>query len=201
MKNSKILIVEDEALIGAELSDTLADLGYDVTGIVNSGEKALKSLKSKKPDLVLMDIKLKGEMDGIQVAETINEIKPRIPVVFLTAYLNDEFMNRAKITEPFGYLIKPVDSRELHSTIEISLYKVKMETERDTLLKKLRSTQKELEEARSFIPICANCKKIRDDKGYWEELEAYAAEHFSASFTHSICPSCTLTLYPELFKK
>ncbi len=200
MEKSKIMIVEDEALIGAELGDNLADLGYEVTGIVNSGKKALESIKAKKPDLILMDIKLKGDLDGIQVAEEIKKLKGP-PIIFITAYLNDDFMNRAKITEPFGYLIKPVDSRELHSTIEISLYKVKMEKERNELLQKLRNTQKELEKAKSFIPICANCKKIRDDEGYWEELEKYAVEHFSATFTHSICPDCTLTLYPELFRK
>ncbi|MFH2057655.1 MAG: response regulator [Pseudomonadota bacterium] len=196
MNNTKILIVEDEALIGAELSDNIMALGYRVTQTVNSGEKALASIKADRPDLVLMDIQIKGDMDGIHVAEIIKADNGP-PVIFLTAYLNDEFMNRAKIIEPFGYLIKPVDSRELHSTIEITLYKASMEKERNELLEKLRTTQKELQKARSFIPICAKCKKIRDDKGYWEEVEAYAAQNFSVSFTHGICPDCMSILYPE----
>ena len=198
MENIKILIVEDEALISAGLSDDIVSLGFKEPQIVNSGEKALNSIKDEKPDLVLMDIQLKGEMDGIEVAEKIKEDNGP-PVIFLTAYENEEFISRAKITEPFGYLIKPVNSNELHSTIAITLYKAKMEKERNELLKKLKVTQKELDQAKSFIPICANCKKIRDDKGYWEKVETYISEHFSATFSHGICPKCTKELYPDLF--
>ncbi len=101
----KVLIVENEALIGAELSDNINDLGYMVTGIVNTGEKALESVDRDKPDIVLMDIKLKSGMDGIETSEIIKK-KNGPPVIFLTAYLNDDLMKRAKVTEPFGYLIK-----------------------------------------------------------------------------------------------
>ncbi len=198
MKDVKILIVEDEALIGAGLSDDIVDLGFAVPKLANSGEKALKIINNEKLDLILMDIKIKGEMDGIEVAEIIKK-NDGPPVIFLTAYGNNEFISRAKITEPFGYLIKPVDCHELKSTIVISLYKAKIENERNILLEELKTTQKELEKARSYIPICANCKKIRDDKNYWKEVEAYVTEHFSATFSHSICPDCLIKLYPEIF--
>jgi DNA-binding response OmpR family regulator len=195
----KVLIVENEALIGAELSDNINDLGYMVTGIVNTGEKALESIDKNKPDIVLMDIKLKSGMDGIETSEVIKK-KNGPPVIFLTAYLNDDLMKRAKVTEPFGYLIKPVDLRVLNSTIEVSLYKAKMESERNELLEELKATQEELEKVRNFIPICSGCKKIRTDKDFWEELEAYVTKNFSATFSHGICPDCALRLYPEMFE-
>ncbi|MCP3922660.1 MAG: response regulator [Desulfobacterales bacterium] len=195
----KVLIVENEALIGAELSDNINDLGYMVTGIVNTGEKALENIDRDKPDIVLMDIKLKSGMDGIETSEIIKKINGP-PVIFLTAYLNDDLMERAKVTEPFGYLIKPVDLRVLNSTIEVALYKAKMESERSELLEELKATQEELEKVRNFIPICSGCKKIRSDKDFWEELEAYVTKNFSATFSHGICPDCALRLYPEMFE-
>ncbi|MCP3898409.1 MAG: response regulator [Desulfobacteraceae bacterium] len=200
MKGVKILIVEDEALIGEGLKEDIVDLGFSLPKVVNSGEKALSSIKADKPDLVLMDIKIKGDMDGIEVAEIIKKDNGP-PVVFLTAYGNKEFISRAKITEPFGYLIKPVDYHELNSTITITLYRAKIERERNELLEKLKATQKELEKARNCIPICAKCKKIRDDKGYWDEVESYVEENFSATFSHSICPKCSQELYPDLFEE
>ncbi len=200
MKGVKILIVEDEALISEGLREDIIDLGFVLPKVVNSGEKALKSIKADKPDLILMDIQIKGDMDGIEVAEIIKK-ENGPPVIFLTAYGNKEFIRRAKITEPFGYLIKPVDCHELNSTIVITLYRAKMEKERNELLEELKATQKELEKARSCIPICAKCKKIRDDKGYWDEVESYVSDHFAATFSHSICPKCSRELYPDLFEE
>ncbi|MCP4022663.1 MAG: response regulator [Desulfobacteraceae bacterium] len=199
MKDSRILIVEDEALVAAELSDNITALGYQVTDMVNSSKKVFESIQSEKPDLVLMDIKIKGDMDGIQTAQKIKDTNGP-PVIFLTAYFNDDFMARAKILEPFGYLIKPVDTRELQSTIEIALYKAKMEKERDLLLEKLTATQKELKKARQGLPICSHCKKIRNDQGGWEDLENYMYENLDTLFTHGLCPDCTSELYPDLFE-
>lgn len=200
MNAEKILIVEDEALVAAELGDIVAEMGYTLTDMVNSSEKAFSSIQKHQPDLVLMDIKIKGEMDGIEVARKLKaENGP--PVIFLTAFLDDDFMARAKTTEPFGYLIKPVDNRDLAGTIEIALYKSKMEKERDELLEKLNRTQKELEKARRGLPICANCKKIRNDQGKWEILETYMKENLDTLFSHGICPDCTRELYPEFAPK
>ena len=140
---TRIMIVEDEAIVAESLHDQLASLGYIVTGMARSGEDALVLMESGQPDLVLMDIMLEGEMDGVETAFRIKE-RRGIPVIFLTAYSDEDTLQRAKITEPFGYLIKPYKERELHTTIEISLYKHHMERkilnhERwlDTLLKSI----------------------------------------------------------------
>ena len=126
MGTAKIFIVEDEAIVAESLNDQLEALGYIVTGYAPSGEEALRNIKNNLPDLVLMDIMLEGEMDGVETAQQIKELYG-IPVIFLSAYSDSETLGRAKLTEPFGYLIKPYKERELHTTLEITLYKHRME--------------------------------------------------------------------------
>ncbi|MCP4040816.1 MAG: response regulator, partial [Gammaproteobacteria bacterium] len=122
MSPKRILLVEDESLIAQNEKLMLEELGYMVTGIASSGEKALRSLEEDTPDLVLMDIMLKGDMDGIEVADTIRK-QHDVPVVFVTAYADEKFIQRAKLTEPFGYVVKPIDQQSLSSSIEVALYK------------------------------------------------------------------------------
>lgn len=126
MEKARILIVEDEVIIGMEIQDRLTQLGYDVVNLTASGEDAIRKVERFHPDLVLMDIMLEGSTDGVKAAEIIRQ-KFNIPVVFLSAYSDNETLERAKLTEPFGYILKPFDERELRTTIEIALYKSKME--------------------------------------------------------------------------
>jgi PAS domain S-box-containing protein len=124
--HANIMVVEDEYIVAKDIQNTLTNLGYTVPAIAASGEEAIKKANEMQPDLILMDIVLKGALDGV---ETANEIKTQldIPVVYLTAYADDKTLQRAKITEPYGYLIKPFEERELHSTIEMALFKQSME--------------------------------------------------------------------------
>jgi len=128
MTRPQILVVEDERIDAENIQNMLNNLGYGVSGLVSSGKSAIKKAEETHPDLILMDIKLKGEMDGVEAAEKIRE-RFDIPVVYLTAYADDKTLQRAKITEPFGYILKPFEEKELHSTIEMALYKNKMERE------------------------------------------------------------------------
>ncbi|MCP4042845.1 MAG: PAS domain S-box protein, partial [Gammaproteobacteria bacterium] len=122
MSPKRILLVEDELLIAQGEKQLLESLGYVVAGIARSGEEALRRVEEEIPDMVLMDIMLGGEMDGIEAADTIRK-QHDIPVVFVTAYADEQFIERAKLTEPFGYVIKPIDSQSLASTVEVALYK------------------------------------------------------------------------------
>lgn len=126
MPEKKILVVEDESIIAEDIRMNLEDLGYTVPAVVSSGEAAILKVKETGPDLVLMDIMLKGEMDGIDTAEKIHS-NFNIPVVFLTAYGDEKTLERAKVTEPFGYIIKPFKQRELNINIEIALHKNEMD--------------------------------------------------------------------------
>jgi CheY-like chemotaxis protein len=126
MPPASVFIVEDELIEAQDISQTLETQGYVVTGIARSGELALEALMKKHPDLVLMDMHLAGNMDGVDTAERIRALY-KIPVIFLTAYSDETLLERAKITEPYGYVLKPFDERELHSAIEMALYKHRME--------------------------------------------------------------------------
>ena len=129
MAKAKVLIVEDDIIVATDIQSRLKNLGYSVYEIVSSGEKAVQKIEEHKPDLVLMDIVLKGEMDGIEAAEIIRS-RFDIPVVFLTAYADEERFERAKLTIPFGYILKPFQDRDLKITIEMALYTAKVDVER-----------------------------------------------------------------------
>ena len=144
MQKKRIVIVDDEPDFCKLTALGLRGLGYDVL-TATDGQKALNLITENRPDLVLMDIGLTGESDGIELSKQINSYW-QIPVVYLTGHTDDETLNRAKATEPFGFVVKPVDCRELRITIEIALYKAKMESELKQLNQKLEQanqTQKD----------------------------------------------------------
>ncbi len=127
MAGERLLIVEDERIVAEDLRDMLKTLKYDVVDIVSSGEEAVEKAEQLRPDLVLMDIRLNGEMDGVQAAEIIWS-RVEIPVTYLTANADEGTLERAKATLPFGYILKPFEERDLRTTIEIALYKHSMES-------------------------------------------------------------------------
>ena len=126
MEKAKILVVEDQNIVALNIKNKLKNLGYTLLDTAATGEEAIRKAESMNADIVLMDIKLKGDMDGIEAAR---EIKNRlgIPVLYLTAFTDDETFNRAKITEPAGYISKPFREEDLHSNIEMALHKHRAE--------------------------------------------------------------------------
>ncbi|MFO7889167.1 MAG: response regulator [bacterium] len=126
MQKVKIQIVEDENIFAMDLVTQLESMDFSVVSVADNGKKAIQEAEKENPDLILMDIKLKDEMDGIETAQYIKSQK-NIPIVFLTAYADEETLKRAKIIEPFGYLLKPINKRELKAVIEMALYKHRME--------------------------------------------------------------------------
>ncbi len=146
MSQTQVMIVEDERIVAEDIRRSLQNLGYSVSPIVSSGNRAIEDAEKYRPDIVLMDIVLKGEMDGIEAAGQIRR-RFKIPVVYITAYSDEKIMERAKITEPFGYIIKPLNERELHTNIEIALYRHKMERKLMESERRLSATIKCLGEA------------------------------------------------------
>ena len=122
MSKCSILVVEDEPIVAEDLKMTLTNLGYDVIAIAYTGELAIEIARSRHPDLILMDIILAGQIDGITAAKQICE-RQDIPVIYITAYADKTLLQRAKPTFPFGYIIKPFNPNELNATIEMALYK------------------------------------------------------------------------------
>ena len=157
MEPKKIMVVEDENIVAMELRSRLESLGYSVPAVISSGAEAIKKASESNPDLVLMDIVIKGDMDGIETAEQIRS-NFNIPVVFVTAYADNITLQRAKITEPSGYILKPFKEKELQISIEIALYKHKIERElkesKEDLAKaveKLQEAEKELIRHRDYL--------------------------------------------------
>jgi len=154
MDRVQVLVVEDEGLVAADIQSILEGLGYDVPFVASSGEEAVAKAKETCPELVLMDIVLKGDMDGVEAATQIRAHLD-IPVVYLTAYADKETLARAKVTEPFGYVVKPFEERDLHSVIEMALYKHRTE-------KELRHSE---EYFRALIENAADMVAILDSDG------------------------------------
>lgn len=327
VSSPQVLIVEDELVVATSIQVCLRKVGYEIPAIVSSGEEAIQLAGQIRPDLVLMDIQLQGEMLGVEAAEQIRT-QFDIPVVYLTAYADEASLQRAKVSQPFGYLVKPFRSEELRSTIEMALYKHKIDQklqeselryrmvseltsdfaycvrvepdgsfviewitdaharitgytrseaaaiggwqslvhaddlpvalehlemvlagqtdvrefrirrqdgevrwlrdharpiwdeqqgrvvriyaaaqdtterrqaheERERLVLELQDALSKVKTLKGLLPICASCKKIRNDQGYWTSVEAYILQHSDAEFTHGICPDCARTLYPD----
>jgi two-component system, LytTR family, response regulator LytT len=174
MAKLKILVVEDESIVAKDIQNGLLKLGYLVPAVVATAEKALEEIDQSRPDLVLMDIMLKGDMTGIEAANIINQ-RYEIPVVFLSAYADDNTLASAKVAEPYGYIIKPFKEKELQTTIEMAIYK----HEKDSLIKRERDLYHSIvenKESKDSIFVRADFRLNRikfDDIFYVEALKDY----------------------------
>ena len=318
----RILIVEDERMISEDLKKTLTTFGYDVIGVFENGEDVLNEVPVLKPDLIIMDIQLEGKLSGIETARILHK-KQDIPIIFLTAYADDMTIETSKTAEPYSYIVKPYDEKELKASIEITMLRYKsqkalkisntkfislfmgnpdpaayldnkfrvveinskfieffgynldevrgklifdlivpesrmkeakelnmntksvyydtirknkngnfldvaisaapievdgkqtgtfiiykdisrrreIEKEREQLITDLKKALEDVKTLSGLIPICSHCKKVRDDSGYWEQVEFYLAKRTNADFSHGICPDCLKQFYPRMFEK
>ena len=183
IKKKRIMVVEDEGITAMRISSSLEEMGYSVTSTEFSGEDAVKRAGEDRPDLILMDIVLDGEMDGIQAAGEIRS-NFSIPVVYLTAHSDEEMLKRIKETEPLGYIVKPFDERELHGAVEIAVYKHKMESrlrESEEALEKHREHFMELVDERTSELLKINEELEREiQERKQAEAEALRASHLAA---------------------
>lgn len=128
MSKTRILVVEDESIVAKDIQKSLEKLGYEVPATASSAASAYEKLEELQPDMVFLDIKLKGDEDGIHIAEHIRE-RYNIPVIFLTSYVDQETLDRAKVTEPYGYIVKPFNDSDLKTTVEMALFKFSRDRE------------------------------------------------------------------------
>ncbi len=202
MSKVNILVVEDESIVSKDIQQSLKKLGYNVVGAASTGEVAVKLAEEKQPDLILMDIMLKGTMSGIDAATEIKE-KLNIPVIYLTAYADESTLSKAKITEPFGYILKPFKEIDLHTSIEMALFKHKKETElrkeRDLLYSLVEN-----KEGNDILFVKANSKLVKlntKDIYFVEALKDYVVINTaSARYTiHSTMKDIQAKLSPAEF--
>lgn len=203
MNNSRdtILVVDDIPANLSMLFKALEGAGYRVL-IVTNGEDALVSATRQPPDLILLDIMMPG-IDGFETCRQLksNKTTRDIPVIFMTA-LNDT------VDEVRGFEMGAVDYITKPVQLDRVLVRIKTHLTLRKLQKELQDKNAQLEEAlaniktlKDLLPICANCKKIRDDEGYWQEVEVYVRDHIDIRFSHSICPDCVKKLYPDYWAK
>ena len=180
MAKINVLVIEDESIVSKDIQHSLKKLGYNVVGAASTGEKAIELADSTKPDIILMDIMLKGEMNGIAAADEIRK-NNSIPVIFLTAYADESTLSKAKITEPYGYILKPFKEIDLHTTIEMAIYKHGREQEimkeRD-LLFSLVENKDNTQKGCVFVKSNSKLVKLKnEDIFYIEALKDYVVIH------------------------
>lgn len=199
-RHINILVVEDDPNVSTVLTARLESLGYRVCGTAETGLEAISGVFRHHPDLVTMDILLKGAMNGIEAATKIAE-RSDVPIIFMTCLSDQNIFERAIATNPYGYITKPYDINELRSAIEIAVVKHQTSKAQALLIAKLQKALQEVKTLSGLLPICSSCKRIRNDEdNRWQPIEHYIASHSEADFTHGICPDCARRLYPELYQ-
>jgi DNA-binding NtrC family response regulator len=155
MSAARLLIVEDERITAEDLRDILTEMGYAVLSIVSTGVAAIGEVEQRAPDLVLMDIRIQGDLDGTETARVLRE-RFDTPVVFLTAHSDEETLSRAKVAEPLGYIVKPFQESELHATVEMALHKSRADRERNAAHDRLIAAVDSLGEA----VVCSSTDRV-----------------------------------------
>jgi AmiR/NasT family two-component response regulator len=192
----RVLIVDDDVLVIEAIQEILERIGHVVVGKVADGRQAVEATQALRPDVVLMDIKM-PEVDGLEAARQIQGHCPT-PVVLLTAHETPELVEQASAAGVGAYLVKPPQARAMWRAITIAMARFGDLMELRRLNAELQDALARVKTLSGLLPMCASCKKVRDDEGYWHQVEVYIRDHSEASFTHGICPDCARKLYPAL---
>ncbi len=191
------LLIEDNTDDAALIRQYLTKSGKALYNVIHVEKLAdgIASLKRILVNIILLDLALPDGPAGIETFELVSTHAPDIPIIVLTGHDDDELAVKAVQKGAQDYLVKhlvtgPILGRAIRYAIE-----------RKKLLIQLEHSMKEIRKLRGFLPICANCKKIRDDKGYWTQVEVYISSHSETEFSHGICPDCAQKLYPEIYGK
>jgi AmiR/NasT family two-component response regulator len=191
----QVVIVEDDPPVRRLIEGVVEDCGYLVVGRAADGRRAVELTATLQPDVVLMDVAM-PIMDGLAAAEAIQRTCPT-PVVILTAYDTPDLAESAARAGAGGYLVKPPTARDLERAITIARARFKDLVELRRLNAQLQDALNRVKALQGLLPICASCKRIRDDRGYWHQVDDYMREHGDMEFTHAYCPDCLTRLYSD----
>ena len=193
-----VLVVDDTPENLMVLSEYLTREGYTVRPVL-SGDLAIQAAELMPPEIILLDINM-PDMNGYDLCRKLKsiDILKSIPVLFISAL--DETMDKVKAFESGGvdYITKPFQFEEVSVRVQTHLHLYRLELEREKIIADLESALLEVKQLQGLLPICASCKNVRDDKGYWNSIEGYLTKHSDARFSHSICPDCKKELYPDI---
>lgn len=198
-----VLYVEDETVAREGLGNIIGRRVKDLR-LAEDGAAGLKAFKQMRTDLVITDLRM-PKMSGLAMARELKSIAPEVLIIVTTAFSDTDFLLEAIDVGIDQYIVKPVDSEKLFKAMDKCTELIRLRNEvrrRDDEQKKtiteLQKAFSEIKVLRGFLPICASCKRIRDDKGAWNQIESYIKEHSEAEFSHGICPECAKKLYPDL---
>lgn len=203
-KNS-VLVAEDDPLVSEMVQGILLDLGYRVVGEAIDGQQVVELTQQLRPQVIVMDIEM-PVANGIEATRQISQICPT-PIVILTAYETPGLLAQATEAGIGAYLIKPPKAQELDRAISIAIARFndlievrRLNAELHARNAELQATLAKVKTLSGLLPICASCKKIRNDHGYWQQVEVYLCEHTDVDFSHGLCPECAQRLYPEFYE-
>ena len=197
-KQFKVLVVDDDTGILVLSTSILRRAGYEVLG-VSTGKECLDAVRTYHPDLVLLDVRL-PDMSGIEVCRQIksdDSLEDTFVILASGIQISSEDQAEGLDIGADGYIVRPLSNKEFLARVQAG-ERIKRaedalrqkEREQEKLVSQLRAALVEIKTLKGFIPICASCKKIRNDEGYWDQLEAYISKHTDAVFTHGLCPEC-----------
>ncbi len=197
-----VLYVEDEPLTRAVFARILARK-VSILYQAENGEEGLELFKMHRPDIVISDVRM-PVMDGIEMSRRIKSLEGNSKIIITTAHSDATILLNSIDAGIDKYILKPVEVEILFSALENCAETIILERkiqeqarEKDELIAKLQDALENIKRLSGLLPICSSCKKIRDDKGYWNQIERYIAEHSEVQFSHGICPECVRKLYPQ----
>jgi AmiR/NasT family two-component response regulator len=195
-RNIRIVVAEDDFLVGEEIKRILRQSRYEVVGEAVNGLEAIRLVADLRPDAVLMDIRM-PEMDGLTAARRITEECPT-PIVIMTAYETADLVASASQAGVAAFLTKPPVLAEIDRAVTIALARHADLLELRRLNGELQTALAEIKTLRGVVPICSFCKRIRTSEGHWENVDTYLQHHTEADISHGLCPECLREHYPEL---
>ena len=194
----RILIAEDDDTSRIVLATVLTKDGYDVTPTDDGGAAWEVLQKPDAPRLAILDLMMPG-IDGLELVRRVRAIPSVAPPYLIIVSTKSEKSDVIAALDAGAndYLTKPFDPGELRARIEVGRRMIEMRFELNEMVKELKQALAEVRTLKGIVPICANCKNVRDDQGYWNRVESYLNEHTEADFTHAVCPDCMKRLYPQ----
>ena len=194
----RILIAEDDATSRIVLATVLTKDGYDVTATDDGGAAWEVLQKPEAPRLAILDLMMPG-IDGLELVRRVRAIPSVAPPYLIIVSTKSEKSDVIAALDAGAndYLTKPFDPGELRARIEVGRRMIEMRVELNEKVTQLKQALAEVRTLKGIVPICANCKNVRDDQGYWNRVESYLNEHTEADFTHAVCPDCMKRLYPQ----
>lgn len=189
-----ILLVDDDPINLQVLLEYLDEEGFRVL-IAEDGEDAIEQAEFAQPNIILLDVMMPG-MNGFETCEYLRKHSPtrEIPVILITALSDTRNKIKGFHSGAVDYIVKPFQQEEVLARIQTHLTLQRQKTELRAALEKVKLLS-------GLLPICSNCKMIRDDKGYWQQIESYIRKHSEAEFSHALCPECAQRLYPDLYAR